>query len=258
MIIDVYLDTQFPKRSEKDVINRVLLDLLASIRRRPLATGQIFDKIIGYEGIKRTFVRSLNSEEPVHIVLVGPPGQAKTLFLKCLLETFGDKKVFFTVGGNASKSGLIDVLFDLKPRYLLVDEIEHLKPEYQTVLLSLMETGILTQSMHSKVRQTQLKTWVFATSNGTKKLSEPLLSRFRVMYLNKYEFSQFYEIALKLLAQGLDKKAADEIAISVWEQLPNPNIRNCVQIGRLVSNEPDIEMAIADEIQNFKEYGGLA
>ena len=119
-----------------------------------------------------------------------------------------------------------------------------------------METGILTQTMHSKVRQIQLKTWVFATSNGTKKLSEPLLSRFRVMYLNQYDFSQYYEISVKkLLAEGLDKKTAHEIAISVWEQLPRPNIRNCVQIGRLVKNELDIQMAIADEIQNFKEYG---
>jgi len=76
------------------------------------------------------------------------------------------------------------------------------------------------------------------------------------MYLNEYDFSQYYEIAVeKLVAEGLHKKAADEIAISVWENLPNPNIRNCVQIGRLVKNEPDIEMAIADEIQNFKEYG---
>jgi hypothetical protein len=76
------------------------------------------------------------------------------------------------------------------------------------------------------------------------------------MYLNEYEFSQFYEIAVKrLLADGLDKRAADEIAISVWEQLPNPNIRNCVQIGQLVKNESDIEMAIVDEVQNFKEYG---
>ena len=76
------------------------------------------------------------------------------------------------------------------------------------------------------------------------------------MYLNEYEFSQFYEIAVKkLLDEGLDKKGADEITISVSEQLPNPNIRNCVQIGCLVKNEPDIETAIADEIQNFKEYG---
>jgi hypothetical protein len=29
------------------------------------------------------------------------------------------------VGGNASKPGLIDALFDMKTEYLLVDEIEH-------------------------------------------------------------------------------------------------------------------------------------
>ncbi|HYA82946.1 MAG TPA: AAA family ATPase [Candidatus Bathyarchaeia archaeon] len=241
---------------------RILSDLLdkklvSSLRGEASNRSHVFDKIVGYDGIKRTFLRSLSSKEPIHILLIGPPGQAKTLFLKCILETFGGKKAFFTVGGNASKSGLIDVLFDMQPKYLLVDEIEHLKPEYQTTLLSLMETGILTQTVHSKVRQTHLKTWIFATSNGTKKLSEPLLSRFRVMYLSEYEFSQFYEIVVrKLLADGLDKRAADEIAISVWEQLANPNIRNCVQIGRLVKNEPDIQKAIADEIQNFKEYGG--
>jgi hypothetical protein len=45
------------------------------------------------------------------------------------------------------------------------------------------------------------------------------------MYLNGYELSQFYETAVKKsLADGLDKKAAHEITISVWEQLPNPNI----------------------------------
>ena len=247
-----YIDST--NRSKRlDSIRRIMSNLLTGYLERQKT--QTFGHIVGYDGIKRTFLRSLNSEEPVHILLVGPPGQAKTLFLKSILETFGEKKAFFTVGGNASKSGIINVLFDMQPKYLLVDEIEHLKPEYQTMLLSLMETGILTQTMHSKVRHIHLKTWVFATSNGTKKLSEPLLSRFRVMYLNEYSFSQFYEISVKkLLAEGLDKKAADEIAISVWEQLPNPNIRNCVQIGRLVKNEPDIETAIADEVHNFKEY----
>jgi holliday junction DNA helicase RuvB len=253
------LATQFQRGARSDMINQMLLDLLASItlasRTGPIERVQIFEKIFGYEGIKRTFVRSLASKEPVHLLLVGPPGQAKTMFLKCILETFGEKKAFFTVGGNASKSGLIDLLFELRPKYLLIDEIEHLRSEYQTILLSLMETGILTQTMHNKLRQTHLKTWVFVTSNGTRKLSEPLLSRFRVLYLSKYDFSQFQEIAVKkLLAEGLAKKAADEIAITVWEQLPTPNIRNCVQIGRLVKNEPDIKMAIVDEIQNFKEY----
>ena len=240
----------------KQILSNLICQIAAGrirIRRR----RQIFDGIVGYEGIKHTFLRSLKSEEPVHVLLVGPPGHAKTLFLKCVLEIFGEKEAFLALGGNASKSGMIDVLFEMRPKYLLIDEIEHLKAEYQTMLLSLMETGILTQTMHKRIRQAHLKTWVFATCNGTKKLSEPLLSRFRVMHLNEYSFSQFYEIAVKkLLAEGLYKKAAHEIAISVWEQLPNPNIRNCVQIGRLVKNESDIKMAIADEVNNFKEYGG--
>jgi hypothetical protein len=60
-----------------------------------------------------------------------------------------------------------------------------------------METG-----MHSKIRHMQIKTWVCTTDNGTKKLSQPLISRFMVMHLNEYSFSQFYEIAIKkLLAQ---------------------------------------------------------
>jgi hypothetical protein len=76
------------------------------------------------------------------------------------------------------------------------------------------------------------------------------------MHLDEYDFSQFYEISVKqLLDEGLSEFTADEITKSVWEQLPNPNIRNCLQIGRLVKNEKNIQMAIAEEIQNFKEYG---
>ncbi|MFZ0895654.1 MAG: hypothetical protein WAZ77_14250 [Candidatus Nitrosopolaris sp.] len=60
----------------------------------------------------------------LQILLTGPPGQAKTLFSKCIIQGFGKNKEFFTVGGNASKSGMIEVLFDMRPTYLLVDEIE--------------------------------------------------------------------------------------------------------------------------------------
>ncbi|MFY9870468.1 MAG: ATP-binding protein [Candidatus Nitrosopolaris sp.] len=128
------------------MISQLLSKLLT---RGRLENMSIFDNVIGYKGVKRTFIRSLNSKEPVHILLVGPPGQAKTLFLKCIQERFGEKKAFLTVGGNASKSGMIDILFDMHPIYRhIIDEIEHLKPDYQTTLLSLMETGILTQTMH--------------------------------------------------------------------------------------------------------------
>jgi predicted ATPase with chaperone activity len=62
-----------------------------TVRKGTLRGTRIFDSIAGYEGIKRTFTRSLNSHEPVHILLVGPPGQAKTMFLKCVLKAFGER-----------------------------------------------------------------------------------------------------------------------------------------------------------------------
>ena len=104
-----------------------LLGRATCYKKGTVGKWQIFDTILWYEGVKHTFVRSLNSKQPGHILLVGPPGQAKTQFLKSILEAFGEERAFFTVGGNASKSGVIDVLFDMEPKYLLVDEIQNIK-----------------------------------------------------------------------------------------------------------------------------------
>jgi predicted ATPase with chaperone activity len=71
----------------------MISQLLSSLVTRNLGFRGMFDDIIGYDGIKRTIVRSLTSKKPVHILLVGPPGQTKTLFLKCILETFGETKL---------------------------------------------------------------------------------------------------------------------------------------------------------------------
>jgi len=41
------------------------------------------------------------------------------------------------------------------------------------------------------------------------------------MYVNEYDFAQFYRISTKMLgAEGLSEHAADEFTKSVWEQLP--------------------------------------
>ena len=43
-----------------------------------------------------------------------------------------------------------------------------------------METGIITETKYQKTRNTQMKTWVFATSNGTERMLTPLLCRFNI------------------------------------------------------------------------------
>ncbi|MDQ4056780.1 MAG: ATP-binding protein, partial [Thermoproteota archaeon] len=146
-------------------------------------SDQLFNNIVGYNDVKRLFRMSLSSEKPVHVLLVGPPASAKTLFM---LECIKLERSFFTLGSHSTKSGMIDYLFKDRPRYLIVDEIEHMPMKDQTALLSLMETGIIAETKYQKTRNTQMKTWVFATSNGTERMLTPLLSRFIVLHFKQY------------------------------------------------------------------------
>ncbi|MDQ3909937.1 MAG: ATP-binding protein, partial [Thermoproteota archaeon] len=173
-----------------------------STRKEPLINPRIerpsviepealFESIVGYSDVKRLFQLSLSSEKPVHLLLVGPPASAKTLFM---VECMRLERSYFTLGSHSTKSGMIDYLFDKRPRYLIVDEIEHMPMKDQTALLSLMEAGILAETKFQKTRSTHLKTWVFASSNATDRMLTPLLSRFVVLHFKQYSFSSFQEV----------------------------------------------------------------
>ena len=99
-------------------------------------------------------ILSFDSDKPVHILLVGPPASAKTLFM---LECIKLERSFFTLGSHSTKTGMIDYLFEKRPRFLIVDEIEHMPMKDQTALLSLMESGIIAETKHRKTRNTRLK-----------------------------------------------------------------------------------------------------
>jgi hypothetical protein len=77
----------------------------------------MFDSIVGYDGIKCTFVRSLTSKQPVHIVLVGPPpGQAKLMIKISVLLRASDRcldiinLLKFIIRSNAGFGDVLSVL----------------------------------------------------------------------------------------------------------------------------------------------------
>jgi Holliday junction DNA helicase RuvB len=210
----------------------------------------LFDSVIGYDDVKRLFRMSLSSEMPVHILLVGPPASAKTLFM---LECIKLDRSFFTLGSHSTKSGMTDYLFEKRPRYLIVDEIEHMPMKDQTALLSLMETGIVAETKYQRTRNTQLKTWVFATSNGTERMLTPLLSRFVVLHFKPYSFGSFQEICKHILGrEGIPADISVAIADAVWTKLKSKDIRDCVKMGRLAKTVQDVEW-IAQTLKNYRQ-----
>jgi MoxR-like ATPase len=210
----------------------------------------LFESIVGYDDVKKLFNMSLASERPVHILLVGPPASAKTLFM---LECIKLERSYFTLGSHSTKSGMIDYLFEKRPRYLIVDEIEHMPMKDQTALLSLMETGIVSETKFQKTRNTQLKTWVFATSNGTERMLTPLLSRFVVLHFKQYSLGSFQEICTHILGrEGVQADVAVAIADAVWTKLKSKDIRDCMKIGRLAKTKEDVEW-VTQTIKTYKQ-----
>ncbi|GAI93859.1 unnamed protein product, partial [marine sediment metagenome] len=128
----------------------------------------LFSVITGYDEVKELFLRSLQGE-PVDFLMVGLPGSSKTMFLSELERIAGATPT--VLGGTASKVGIIDILFDYRPIILLLDEFEHLNTKDYTVLLSLCETRIISETKHGKQRRLELSnTRVFAGCNSVRNI----------------------------------------------------------------------------------------
>jgi Holliday junction DNA helicase RuvB len=151
---------------------------------------------------------SINTEEPIHILLIGPPASAKTMFIKSMMMKLNNS--YFTDGGNSTKAGMLEYIFDNKPKYLLIDEIDKMSTKDQTFLLNLMETGIVSETKHAKIRTEVLKTWVIASSNNILNITSPLKSRFFIIELEPYSYEQFCQITMRLLIK--QHKVEEEIA----------------------------------------------
>jgi MoxR-like ATPase len=205
----------------------------------------IFNNIYGRDDIKRIIQLAIKSGQPVHVLQTGEPGCGKTQFLENIKGCYKDK-AYFTIGVHSTKAGMIDYLFKRRPRFLLIDEIEHMPAKDQAVLLSLMQSQVLSETKYGKTRQTQLKCSVFATSNSTKKMLDPLLSRFVILKVEKYNYEEFNEVAMKVLIEREfieDENLATAIVNKVWQKsFCKANIRDVIKIARLAKNMQDIDL----------------
>jgi len=241
-------------------LNREIKDLLFECEHKPVhemdyiynneakkiyfsIPQDLFDCIVGYEDIKEFLKTILRLDDPIHVLFVGPPATAKSLFLM-ELERIGNSA--FITGGGSTKVGIMDILFDMRPKILIIDEIDKIQnPKDLSALLTYMETGRVIRAKHNTYEEIINKGFVFAACNTTKNIPFELLDRFQIFYLREYSREDFILVVIKLLNKNyeIDENLAKYIAEKVF--LYSNSIREVMRIGKIVKKKEDVDRLIS-------------
>jgi Holliday junction DNA helicase RuvB len=211
--------------------------------KSPEIPADFWDVIEGYDDLKKFFLASLKANEPVHILLVGPPGTAKSLILMEVERLSGS--VFIT-GGSATKAGIREILLEKRPCFLIIDELDKISsPDDISVLLTLMESGRVIVAKHREHREVRLKTWVFAAANTTKNLPPELLDRFQKFYLKPYDEKTLKRVIAKCLVKR--EKTPQDLAEYIAEVVAKSGgtVRDAIRLARISKTKEDVDEYLA-------------
>lgn len=192
----------------------------------------LFDTIVGYEDIKELMLRSIKSEEPIHILLCGPPATGKTVFVEEIQRLKGCR----TCSGTSTKrAGITRFLIDFRPKILIVDEIDKMDASDTDSLLTLMSSGVINEMKTGRTQELKLGTKVYATCNKLEELTEQLISRFTVFTLQEYSRDELKEVMYKTLS--MLEKCDSDTAEFISEELikaGSKDVRDAVRVWRFV------------------------
>jgi len=235
----VPIDEVERRLNEAEVATSPALVTVSEERKHVEIPDDFWAPVEGYDDIKEVFLASLKANEPVHILLIGPPATGKSLMLMEVERLAGS---VFVTAGTMTRVGLRDILMDRKPRYLIVDELDKIKdPDDLSVLLTLMESGRVVVTKHKEHREERLKTWVFAGANSTRGLPPELLDRFAKFFLKPYDRETLKRVIVKTLTmrEGTPKDLAEYIGEKVASR--NGSVRDAIRLSRICKTREDVD-----------------
>ena len=173
------------------------------------------------------------------------------MFLLEIMKCYKDARYF---DGTSTTSRILDVLEEKRPKIILLDEAEKMGRPFQNQLLNFLESG------HVKVTQMRRNydfeipnVKVFATANDINRLSKPLVSRFRKLFLPPYTRDQFLAVAVKVCPK-LKEETARMIGLAAWKQ--GGDIRDVISVSRLIRRD-DSEEEVDQIMRTLAKYGKM-
>ena len=205
------------------------------VLHEPIQIDGLFGSIVGHEPVKTLLRFSLQAERPVHVVLVGPPGTAKSLFLEDLATLAG---AHMFAGSTTTKSGLVGFLLDQRPRYLILDEMDKMPAVDMSPLLNLMETGMVTRLPHGHQERTHMQPWVFAGANDLGLINQAIRERFTPVKVPGYSREEFVRLVPEVLTRRYSVGPTMAQLIAREVSAHTTNVRMAVKVADLSRGDP--------------------
>jgi len=179
--------------------------------------------IVGFDDLKEALSKKVHDRDRTHVLMIGPPACAKSLFLESIRTAVGSKYCYLAFGSRTSGSGLSDVLFSQKPAVLLMDEADKMDKDVRAIMLGLMETGEIIETKSNKTRGIRLNTQVIAACNRTEKFTPEFMSRFAFRpEFPPYTRQEFLEVCIGFLSRS--EQAPADIAELIGKMVLDYNL----------------------------------
>jgi len=244
MVAANIVDLRYSSRQSKNYRLKSLadtIDALKAIDAGPeasrISVDELFDLVVGHEKIKQLIRFAVGAERPVHVLLEGPPGTAKTLMLQDVGRLPGAQ---FYVGSTTTKSGLVGLLLQEHPRFLVIDEIDKMADNDMSPLLNLMETGTVTVLHHGDRQRMEMDCRVFAGGNDSRRISTAILSRFAKFEIPAYTEAEFVEVAHQVLIKREHQGPQMALLIANAVVKYSTDIRDAVRVARMARGDPEL------------------
>lgn len=219
-------------------------------------TMSIFDDIVGFDHVKKIIVMALRARNPVHVLLAGPPGIGKSLFVDSVREALIERNecVGHVEGGKGltTSAGLVDMLLQMPPDtpcLLTIDELDKMSKHDMAVLHRLMVTGEVVITKHNMIVREKRKVWVLATANELKRIPPQIVSRFHVIKFRPLTAEEYKLIIPGILVkrEGLEPELAEYIAEKLAPYTRDP--RDAIKIARMAYTKEDVDWLIENTIK---------
>lgn len=212
------------------------------VQLQPVDPQEMFTLVVGHDNAKTILRYALVADRPVHVLLWGPPAAGKTLMLDDISKLPG---AHMYDGSTISKAGLLDLLFQEQPAYLVIDELQRMAAGDRAPLLSLMASGWVSRLHHNRQERLELRTKVFAGTNEVQKLGAAFESRFAKVEVPAYTPPQFLRVAEAVLQSrlGLGPEMARLVSLAVVEH--SLDIRDAINIASMARQvRPDGKVTV--------------